>query len=187
MFNYPGKTSTCWWPEHCRRSMTICTAPFQGDRCQRPRSSHQVLHIVHYLYPESHLTQQWSGLLLYWWWCHLRWRPSSHALNAQWPSDSQMWNCYQICPASYGAFASLGISKGWNWPGPEANCTWKHRDHILSGNPIPYSFHNPLPHCLLHRTGPGSSLTRSVFGWLWRHAVICDCLCYVSAVSARSH
>ena len=76
----------------------------------------------------------------------LRWRPCSHALNAQWPSDSAMWNCYQISPASYGAFASLGISKrlelAWAWgqlhmkaqgPYPE----WKSNPLLLSQPPSP--------------------------------------------------
>ncbi len=41
--------------------------PRMGDHSREPRSNHPVSHIVHYLWPESHLTQEWSRLLLYWW------------------------------------------------------------------------------------------------------------------------
>lgn len=113
----------------------------EGNHSQEASSNHPVLHIEHYLWPESCLTQQWSTLLLYWPWCHLRCSPSSQAFTVQWLSDSHIWKYYQICPASYGACISLGTSTrlelGWAWgrlhtetqrPYPE----WKYNPSLLS-------------------------------------------------------
>lgn len=116
----------------------------EADGPQEPCSNHPVSHIVHYLWSGSNLTQQCSRLLLYR--CHLR---CSTVAKLKKCSGSQIPTCESairaVC-ASLGTSTRLEPGRAWD------------PLHILSGNSIPHSFHNPIPHCLLHWTGPGSSL-----------------------------
>lgn len=141
----------------------------EADGPQEPWSNHPVSHIVHYLWPESHLTQQWLS------YCFI--------------GGDVIWDVAQVVKGSVAlrfphvkvlsdlSVLALALAQGWNRAGPGTDSTWKRRDHIPSGNSIPHSFHNPIPHCLLHWTGPGSSL-RSVFVCVSVWVCMCVCKCW---------